>query len=576
MNKTTFFEYLQKIFYPFLCEQGVTFPVIVFIDGHTSHFSFDISQFCQEKKIVLIALFPNSTHLIQPMDVAVFGPLKKKWRDAVHQWKYNNNNFKTLTKEHFAGLLQTVITEHVKSQYLQSGFKASGLFPFSPDGIDYEKLLEINDRQSEKEVDETEKEIERARFASAFKCIGDILGAEKENAFYKFYTTDKNKPWDLAVEDTTAYHIWRESFERSRRDQDTPIVEEHDDIETETPIDLMLSEEISDWIDDPNVQYYYDLNDQNIEFELVDELLSPGVETEENRRIHVIDNTILVAAPAQNTNLLMDTVNENRETDFIDSATCVAAPAQHSENEYSTDIIRQRATDVLGTNATVIAEASTSMPIDALTSVSATPIQTTTTIAGLYNLQTSDTCPVSDVFLKCLKPQPIEIKKQTNNEQKFSVPKIKGKISLNFSSPYESHYISSIDFDSGTSVVSSKWHRSYIEKHMKRHEMSVQSRSERNAAKKATNANARNSTKANENKFVLTETPSESNIEWTDEEEIVLRKKKKEKTTKKAREKSKKIAVLDTSFSSDVSSDVIIKQKKIRKNICYTSDESEF
>lgn len=49
MTSTTFLEYMQKIFYPFLLERGVEFPVVVFVDGHSSHFSFDISEFCAEK-----------------------------------------------------------------------------------------------------------------------------------------------------------------------------------------------------------------------------------------------------------------------------------------------------------------------------------------------------------------------------------------------------------------------------------------------------------------------------------------------------------------------------------------------
>jgi len=39
----------------------------------------------------MVALYPNSTHIIQPLDVAVFGPLKSKWKRIVKQWRIEND-----------------------------------------------------------------------------------------------------------------------------------------------------------------------------------------------------------------------------------------------------------------------------------------------------------------------------------------------------------------------------------------------------------------------------------------------------------------------------------------------------
>jgi len=35
----------------------------------------------------MIFLPENSTHLMQPLDVAVFGPMKRRWRHLLDQWK---------------------------------------------------------------------------------------------------------------------------------------------------------------------------------------------------------------------------------------------------------------------------------------------------------------------------------------------------------------------------------------------------------------------------------------------------------------------------------------------------------
>lgn len=68
----TFHDYMTNIFYKWLLEEKIQLPVIVFIDGHKSHVSLTLSDFCAAHKVELIALYPNSTHLTQPMDVGVF------------------------------------------------------------------------------------------------------------------------------------------------------------------------------------------------------------------------------------------------------------------------------------------------------------------------------------------------------------------------------------------------------------------------------------------------------------------------------------------------------------------------
>lgn len=90
MTCEAFFEFIADIFYPWLVESKATFPVILFIDGHASHFSLQTSQFCDKNGIILVALYPNATHLLQPMDVAVFRTLKENWKKKVHEWRIKN------------------------------------------------------------------------------------------------------------------------------------------------------------------------------------------------------------------------------------------------------------------------------------------------------------------------------------------------------------------------------------------------------------------------------------------------------------------------------------------------------
>lgn len=50
---------------------------LVICDGHDSHISAGMVNFCIQHRIDLLLLSPHSSHLMQPLDVAVFGPLKR-------------------------------------------------------------------------------------------------------------------------------------------------------------------------------------------------------------------------------------------------------------------------------------------------------------------------------------------------------------------------------------------------------------------------------------------------------------------------------------------------------------------
>lgn len=106
INGEVFFEYyFANYFFKWLGREKIVLPIIVFIDGHKSHLTYHLSKFCSENKIILVVLPPNCTHIMQPLDVAVFSPLKKGWVKAVHAWRMNNAG-ESLTKYNFAHMLR--------------------------------------------------------------------------------------------------------------------------------------------------------------------------------------------------------------------------------------------------------------------------------------------------------------------------------------------------------------------------------------------------------------------------------------------------------------------------------------
>lgn len=139
MNHDLFIEYLVNIFHPYLVKENVEFPVILFVDGHSSHMSLEVSKVCDALKIILICVYPNSTRMIQPADVASFKPIKSLWKKSVLQWRQQNPE-KNITLELMAPILKTAIDKFLP-EATKNGFRACGLCPWDPDAVDYSKCL---------------------------------------------------------------------------------------------------------------------------------------------------------------------------------------------------------------------------------------------------------------------------------------------------------------------------------------------------------------------------------------------------------------------------------------------------
>ena len=53
MTWEVFYEYIANIFHPFPISEGVIFPVVLFVDGHKSHLTYQLSVLCNKLKIDL-------------------------------------------------------------------------------------------------------------------------------------------------------------------------------------------------------------------------------------------------------------------------------------------------------------------------------------------------------------------------------------------------------------------------------------------------------------------------------------------------------------------------------------------
>jgi hypothetical protein len=110
------------------------------MDNLSSHLSLKIMEQCREH-IRLIFLPPNSTHLTQPLDVAVFAPMKKQWRKELDDYKQycveKNIRNVTIPKDKFGGILKGMLEKNVESnaRNIKAGFAAYGIFPLNQERV---------------------------------------------------------------------------------------------------------------------------------------------------------------------------------------------------------------------------------------------------------------------------------------------------------------------------------------------------------------------------------------------------------------------------------------------------------
>ena len=79
MDLANFLSWFVKLFVPAVSHLTATGPVFLFFDGHYSHISIELIKQARDHNIRLLCLPPNTTHLLQPLDVGLFAPLKKSW-----------------------------------------------------------------------------------------------------------------------------------------------------------------------------------------------------------------------------------------------------------------------------------------------------------------------------------------------------------------------------------------------------------------------------------------------------------------------------------------------------------------
>ena len=139
----------MNTFNNWLRDNNVQKSVIVFSDWHETRSNIYLTQKLTELEIYLITFVSNTTHFSQPLDIAFFGPLKKRWGTYAKAWSDTHPN-QVINKNNFNTIFIPFLLNHFKysSPHVINGFKITGLISFCVDNCDYSKLIVKKKRPS--------------------------------------------------------------------------------------------------------------------------------------------------------------------------------------------------------------------------------------------------------------------------------------------------------------------------------------------------------------------------------------------------------------------------------------------
>lgn len=237
MNSDTFYNYISHTFYPWLSTVGISIPIILFVDGHVSHRSLKLSEFCLEKQIILVSFLPNMTHISQPMDVVVYGPLKRKWAACLKHFRNSNQNLERMSKPMFCDLLNKCVNESLTTDLLRTSFEKTALWPFDADAFNYSKLSVSSEKTVEQDQSLTANSIfETNQIKSKFlDRLERLIESTFPGRLHEFKRSNDQWLGDEFANDL--FIIWKESGGEIINPNSNEEVESFELVEVFDPVD---------------------------------------------------------------------------------------------------------------------------------------------------------------------------------------------------------------------------------------------------------------------------------------------------------------------------------------------------
>ena len=108
--------------------------MVLLFDGHFSHISLNLVTISRENRVHHMLLPSNTTHVLQTLDVGVYGPVKQAWKTILGRYKMFTRAA-NISKEDMPMLVSQLWDASFKPQHLKGGFQETGLFLINKQAI---------------------------------------------------------------------------------------------------------------------------------------------------------------------------------------------------------------------------------------------------------------------------------------------------------------------------------------------------------------------------------------------------------------------------------------------------------
>lgn len=126
-------QWLRRCFEPATREKAAGEYRLLICDGHDSHITGEYIGHCMDNNIILMILPPHSSHMTQPLDVGVFGPMKKHIAAEINP--LIRTGIPRIQKVEWLTAFVAAHNRAVCSRNILGGFRGTGIHPFSPEKV---------------------------------------------------------------------------------------------------------------------------------------------------------------------------------------------------------------------------------------------------------------------------------------------------------------------------------------------------------------------------------------------------------------------------------------------------------
>jgi 4-hydroxybenzoate polyprenyltransferase len=104
-------------------------PALLILDGHSSRNNINLEKLWLEHQIAISLIPPNTSHILQPLDLSVNSMLKM---ELGKKYKYIPNQTAQQRREHILSCAIRPLTKALCEDTVITGWERSGLYPLNP------------------------------------------------------------------------------------------------------------------------------------------------------------------------------------------------------------------------------------------------------------------------------------------------------------------------------------------------------------------------------------------------------------------------------------------------------------